>query len=302
MNISPEISVLMPVYNAERYVAKAIESILNQTFKNFEFIIINDGSTDSSLEIIQKYAQQDCRINLISRANKGIVNTLNEGVGIAKAPYIARMDSDDISWNERLFKQFNYLENHPDCAVIGTSTLLIDCDGSPIASFPFKLNHNEIDLELIQGHGGAIAHPTVMFRKNIFNVVEGYSSLFVYAEDFDLWLKMAEKGNLANLPDVLLYYRLHNKSLSHKFKMEQIDSTKKSVNLACQRRGITSCVNSIKYDSNVESDYSLFLKWGWWALADGNLLIARKYALKAFLKSPFSFKSLKLGLCILRGY
>jgi glycosyltransferase involved in cell wall biosynthesis len=297
----PAISVLMPVYNAERYVAEAVESILKQTFTDFEFIIINDGSTDRSLQILQHYAKQDVRIRLINRENRGLVKTLNEGVGLAKTPYIARMDADDISYPCRLAKQVKFLEEHPGFVVIGSKVQLIDEDGDPLRLFSLETTHREIDLAHLQGEGGAIAHPAAMIRKDALKSVGGYRAEFIHSEDLDLWLRMAEGGELGNLPNVLVDYRQHLHSVGHKYRNEQIASTNKAVNDALERRGIVKGKFS-KIEMPIASKKQLILKWGWWALGAGNIKTARKYAIKAFKESPFCLETLKLCACVIRGY
>src|ERR1700726_1508117 len=124
MTSPPTISVLMPVYNAERYVAEAVESILSQTFADFEFIIIDDGSKDRSLAILEEYAARDPRIRLVSRPNTGIVKALNQGLALASGELVARMDADDIAMPERLAKQRDYLADHPECVMVGSRVLV----------------------------------------------------------------------------------------------------------------------------------------------------------------------------------
>jgi glycosyltransferase involved in cell wall biosynthesis len=130
-NRSPLISVCMPVYNAERYVSEAIESVLSQTFKDFEFLILDDGSTDGSLAILKGHAERDPRIRLTSRPNKGLAPTLNELMDQARGEFVARMDADDVSLPERLERQADYLRKHPDCVIVGCHALVMDSDGDP---------------------------------------------------------------------------------------------------------------------------------------------------------------------------
>jgi glycosyltransferase involved in cell wall biosynthesis len=300
-NKPPLVSVLMPVYNAEQFLVEAIESILKQAFTDFEFIIINDGSNDKSLQILQYYATKDSRIRLISRENRGLVKTLNEGVDLARTPYIARMDADDISYPDRLFKQVKFLNEHPSYVVIGSRTQLIDEDGDPLCFFSLETTHQEIDFAHLQGKGGSIAHPAAMFRKNNFNSVGQYRMEFIHAEDLDLWLRMAEVGKLGNLPDLLLDYRQHSQSVGHKCRTEQIDSTNKAIKEAYERRGIINADFKI-IEMPVTNKNQLLLKWGWWALAASNIKTARKYAIKSFKKSPLSLETLKLCACVIRGY
>src|SRR5436305_9543595 len=130
MDDRPQVSVLMPVYNAIRYIGVAVDSVLSQTFSDFEFIIVDDGSTDGSAEILREYAGRDPRIRLISRPNTGLGFALNEALAVARAPFIARMDADDECLPERFEKQIQYLRNHPECVLLGSRVLWIDSDGA----------------------------------------------------------------------------------------------------------------------------------------------------------------------------
>ncbi len=290
----PDISVVMPVYNAERYVAEAIESILNQTFNNFEFIIIDDGSTDNSLKILKDYAHRDKRIRLVSRENKGLIKTLNEGVALAITPLIARMDADDISYSERFAKQIAFFKSHPDCGVVGSKVRFIDDNGDPIISFPVKTNHQDIDGDHLLGYGGAITHPVAMFKKALFHSVKGYDEQFPHAEDLELWLRMAEVSQLANLPDILLDYRQHVQSVGYKFEIEQINSTRKAIENASHRRGVALQAEINEVIKKKSENADIFLKWAWWAFSAENLKTSKKYAIKAFKERPFSIEVLKL--------
>lgn len=298
---SPLLSVVMPVYNAERYLAEAIESVLKQTFTDFEFIIINDGSADLSLDILQAYADGDHRIRLISRENRGLVKTLNEGVDLALTPLIARMDADDICYPERFSKQIQFLKENPGHVVVGSRVRLIDEDNDPLRLFSLETTHQEIDSAHLRGEGGAIAHPAAIFRKDKFNLVGKYRAEYIHSEDLDLWLRMAEAGKLANLPDLLLDYRQHLHSIGHKFRDEQVASTNLAVNDAFARRGVINSHFS-KIEMPIPDKNQLLLKWGWWALGAGNIKTAKKYAMRAFKKNPFSLEALKLCACVIRGY
>lgn len=214
------ISVIMSVYNSEKYLKESIESILTQTYKNFEFIIIDDGSTDNSLNVISQYKKEDNRIKVITRENRGLVYSLNEGIALAKGEYIARMDGDDISINYRLEKQLSFLEENEDISILGSSIYVfgnrdIEQMGKSEKWFEQKLAQQ--DLEKIFLHACAIPHPTIMMRKSIFNVLKGYKDDFKTAEDYDLWLRAIKNGlKIAKLDDKLLRYRVHDTSKTSK--------------------------------------------------------------------------------------
>lgn len=217
MNISnhPRITVLMPVYNCELYIKEAIDSILNQTFSDFEFIIIDDASTDETLPIIRSY--DDNRIKLIEKPlNTGYTNSLNYGLSIAKGEYIARMDGDDISFPERFEKQINFLDKNLDVVVCGSFFKIIETD----KIYAVCENHEEIKLAMLQEC--PIGHPTVMMRKEIFQKYDLiYDVSKEPAEDYDLWTRLSVLGKLHNLQEVLLNYRMHNSQVSKKRNNEQ---------------------------------------------------------------------------------
>lgn len=214
---NPEISVVLPVYNGGKFLNEAIESIISQTYDNFEFIIINDGSTDQSLNIINDYAAIDSRIRVISRENKGLVYSLNEGIDLAKGKYIARMDADDISLPERFELQYNFMEKHSDITILGT---FIDAFGDDEETcihiekwFNEKINDKNEHIKA--SRGCPVPHPTVMMKTD-FAKSEGYSDLYPTMEDYELWIRAISKGyKISNLDIRLLKYRVHSKSKSH---------------------------------------------------------------------------------------
>jgi len=202
-------SVVMSVYNAEEYLAEAIESILNQTYRSFEFIIINDGSTDKSLEVIKKYEQGDDRIILVSRENRGLPYSLNEGILLAKGKYIARMDADDISLSTRLEEQVSFMENNPKIGICGTAILNFDTGSRWILSSTDKMLKSELLFSTV------FAHPTVMMRRTL--LLENkllYNETFLQSQDFELWTRLADYTKFANLKIPLLRYRILDQSIT----------------------------------------------------------------------------------------
>lgn len=209
---SPKVSVLMSVYNAERYLKDSIESILNQTFNSFEFIIINDGSSDSSLDIINHYKSTDDRIVLIDRENKGLIRSLNEGIGISRGEYIARMDADDISLDTRLEKQYRFMRENSEVGVCGTGTINFGEGIKKSKWFPSS-NDKQLKAELL--FSSCFAHPSVMIRKSLLvdnNIF--YEEEFKHAEDFRLWTVLSDYTKFSNLNEVLLKYRVLNDSIT----------------------------------------------------------------------------------------
>ena len=294
---SPTISVIMPVYNAERYVAIAVESILNQTYFDFEFIIINDGSSDQSLSILQKYAKEDNRIRLVTRENRGLVFTLNEMIEIAKGKIIARMDADDISLPNRLNTQYDFMLNNQHILASGCNSELIDEFGYKIGTHILPNEHQEIDYNNLRGRC-SICHPSAVMRSKYLKNIGGYNRYARNAEDLDLWLRLAEAGRLANISDILLKYRVHFASESAIHNVNQKNTAINVCNIAWKRRGIEACVidPSVAWRSGSDRDaqLSFALQNGWAAWKRKHREAWWNYTKKAILLNPFSISSWKL--------
>lgn len=205
----PKVTVLMPVYNGEKYLREAIESILNQSFKNFEFLIINDGSTDNSVGIINSFS--DKRIKLIdNKINSGIVSALNQGIDLALSEYIARMDSDDISLKDRLSEQIKFMNKNPEIGILGSWVKVLHKQGNFIDRY--YTEHEDIKASLI--FNTSLAHPTVMLRKSIIDKHKiRYDCNYRHSEDYELWTRLIDLTLFANLPKVLFNYRKHEDSI-----------------------------------------------------------------------------------------
>ena len=207
MNV-PSVSVILPAYNCEKYIARAIESVLYQTFTDFELIIINDGSTDRTEEIIKSFS--DPRILYqINNPNQGLVFTLNKGIEIAKGKYIARMDGDDIAFRERFEKQLNYLDKNGNVDLVATVVALIDENDHPCGTWESdERNISEKDIRNQLPKDNCIAHPTVMGKMEIFRKYK-YNPTQSQSEDYDLWLRMISDGVIIHkLPEPLLQHRI----------------------------------------------------------------------------------------------
>jgi glycosyltransferase involved in cell wall biosynthesis len=211
----PKITVLMPVYNGETYLREAIESILAQSFRDFEFLIINDGSTDQSVSIIKSY--YDPRIRQIDNdQNMGLVNTLNKGLLIAQGEYIARMDCDDISMPDRLKKQVEYMERHPNVGVCGT---WIEWYGE---EYVFEYPTDDRGIKEAMLSYCALAHPAVMFGPSLLKTKKiYYNSAFEHIEDYELWSRLAPITTFVNIPEMLLKYRIHPGQICRKYVERQ---------------------------------------------------------------------------------
>jgi glycosyltransferase involved in cell wall biosynthesis len=299
---APKVSVVMTVYNAEPYLRDAIDSILRQTFGGFEFIIVNDGSTDRSPEILNEIARIDPRVRLISRGNTGIVAAANEGIAAARGQYLARMDADDVSLPRRFERQVEYLDAHPDCVVVGSRVMNTDPHGIPVAPSEHALTHAEIDAQLMTvGGGWALLQPATMMRLEAVRKVGGYRGAYNISEDHDLFLRLAEVGTVANLPDVLFHYRRRYDGASHTHLHQLAEAKEKVLREAHQRRGLP-----VPPGWKVEPWKPVPVgeqarAWGWAALRAGNVAVAREHAGSALRHAPFSAATWRLVFCALRG-
>lgn len=222
MNKTPKVTVLMPVYNAEKYLKEAIDSILNQTFKDFEFLIINDGSIDKSVDIIESY--NDFRIKLIHNdQNRGIIHTLNKGLELAQGKYIARMDADDISLPNRLDKQVDFMEQNKEIGIAGTYIRVFNgkfsYKGQKLFTKSKKIKEGLMFRNLLM-------HPSIVMRKSMLEEYSlKYNKRHKHLEDYGLWVEASNHMKLANIPKHLLKYRNNPNSitkLADKKKKERI--------------------------------------------------------------------------------
>lgn len=293
-----KISVIMSVYNSSRYLAAAIESIIKQTFSDFEFIIINDGSTDDSLEIIQHYSLSDNRIKVISRENKGLVVSLNEGIENAMGEYIARMDADDISHPTRLMEQIEYLEKHPEVVCIGTGARVIDKKGRYLINKSTVTGSHNVLSSALSGVC-PIAHPSAMFLTCVAKKVGGYSIDDYPAEDLSLWLKMSHHGEINNLSSILLDYRIHDESISTQRHSAQLKKTYEICNQECLRRGRTFQFNAIegRADESKVSQYEITRRHAWWAYKSRQWRTTFIYGLKCIRLNSFKSDGWRIVYC-----
>jgi len=204
----------MPAYNAEKYISEAIESILNQTFKDFEFIIINDGSTDSTPNIIDKYARLDKRIIVLNNEkNLNIAESRNRGVEIAKGKYIATMDSDDRALPDRLKNQLEFLESNKDIAIsIGNINIM---DGKGVFQYTRNYPVADKDIRSKVYRFNPFPNPTIMCRREVYEKNGKYNNAYVPIDDFDFWLRAGTQFKFGNCGKIVLDYRVASKSASH---------------------------------------------------------------------------------------
>ena len=206
----PKVSVLIPVYNAGQYLAQAIDSILSQTFKDWELILINDGSTDNSEAIIGRY--DDERIYYLkNETNLGLIKTLNKGIDYCHGEYIARMDADDISQPDRFRQQIRFLDKNPAYAMCGTDAAVIDNAGNRTGKIRNLSDNDYLQVNLL--FSPPFIHPSVMIRREILHH-NRYNEGYKHVEDYELWTRIAKLGKIANISKDLLKYRWHDSNVS----------------------------------------------------------------------------------------
>ena len=220
MNCLPRVTVLMPVFNGEEFLQEAVESILCQTFPDFELLIINDGSTDGSREILIRLS--DPRIRLIhNERNMGLIATLNHGMGLARGEYIARMDCDDVSRPERLAKQVDFLDQNPEVGICGAWFRKF----GPGTNKVVRWETEPVAVRASMLFSCTLPHPTVMLRKALFAAHDLlYDAAYPHAEDYDLWSRALNFMQAANLPEVLLDYRVHPHQVTQRLSEAQVET------------------------------------------------------------------------------
>lgn len=201
--MAPQITVLLPVYNGEQYIAEAVTSILEQTYTDFELLVMDDGSTDGTPQVLAPFAARDTRVRLYRRENRGLIATLNEGLAMASTELVARMDADDHAMPQRLALQKAFMDEHPHMALCGTGMEMYESGRmvTPRSNAPF---------DILCLFGSPLAHPTVMYRRSVVLGLGGYAANMPAGEDYDLWCRIAAAGYcIDNLPQALLRYREH---------------------------------------------------------------------------------------------
>ncbi len=209
----PKVTILLPIFNAEKYIETCLSSLMHQTFTDFEILAINDGSTDGTLEILERLGEKDSRIKIVNQENKGLISTLNKGLGLATGEYIARMDSDDIAHHERIAIQSNYMDENYKCLLCSSDYLTFNDKNGHLKRFKTRQTANFHAAEMI--FGPSIAHPTVMFRTEDFARLNlKYNPIYKDAEDYELWTRVYLHGNIKTLPRPLMKIRQHGASIT----------------------------------------------------------------------------------------
>jgi glycosyltransferase involved in cell wall biosynthesis len=290
----------MPVYNAQEYVDRAIDSVLAQTYPDFEFVIVNDGSTDNTLVRLQEHAANDRRIRVLSRPNTGIVGAENDGIELARGKYIARIDADDWCDQRRFEIQVDRMEQGPELVALGTAVNIVDTSGDPLGVFPVPLTHGEIEERHLRGLS-SIHHPSVMMRAEAVRKVGGYREVSRPADDFDLWMRLGEIGKLANLPDCLVTKRQTVDGIvGSTLGTPMGDAIQRILEDTWRRRRLPG--KPTLPQRTVLSRSDLYRQWAWMALEHGHRRVARKYAVKSVCRQPYHPKAWRAVLCAMRGH
>jgi glycosyltransferase involved in cell wall biosynthesis len=298
-NEEPRISVLMPVYQAERYLEEAVESILAQSFDDFELIALDDGSTDASSRMLEALARRDDRIRVRRSEHAGLVTQLNWGIAAARGEFIARMDADDVSRPERFERQLGYLDANPDCVAVGTGTDEVDPERRIIRTLDIRTCHEEIESRLMRGDGGALIHASALYRTDALRRIDGYRKEFEYGEVIDLHLRLGEIGRLANLPEVLYEYRRNFASVCFARGLEVRRKQDASIRASLVRRGLDpKSAPERRPCLAPSSDDAIWAVWANHALVANHPGTARYYAFKAFRAAPSRHWKLLIRVCL----
>lgn len=296
MATGPLIGVVMPVFNGQRYLAPTIEAILEQTYRNFQFVIVDDGSTDNSMQIVERYAKKDERIIVLEQRNSGISQALNAGISMVTAPYVAPVDQDDISLPSRLEAEVALLEAESDVVCVSGWYQIIDGKGRYLTTLRTPSGNDNIQQIALTG-ACPICHSGCMMRKSAVLKVGGYDPAFDLAQDLDLFLRLGEVGRLENLDIPVLKYRLHDSASSEKRGTAQRERARLACERAWSRRGISGIFEATELwrpGPSPESRHKFMLMYGWWAFNSHQRKTAIVYAGKAIRAIPSSLDGWKL--------
>ena len=276
----------MAVHNGSRYLPEALRSLREQTFSSFECIVVDDGSTDETPALLKGTVREDDRFRVIARPNRGLTRSLNEGILAAAGEYVARMDGDDVCLPDRFSRQVAWLRTNPACVAVGGQVMRIDEDGWPIGPWSVPLTHDAIDALHLGGLGGGMVHPATMIRRDALMSLGGYEESLEAAQDFDLWLRLAERGRLANLNELILNYRVHLTSVSIGRRTLQFECLKRACLAARVRRGLPGEPDRLKRSTDKLTPFQLRRQFVRLALKSGCFGTARKHALAGWRREP----------------
>jgi glycosyltransferase involved in cell wall biosynthesis len=282
----------MPVFNAGRFLTVALDSVLAQTEPRFEFIIVDDGSRDLSPRILADYARRDARLRIVTQENRGVASSLNAGLAHCTGEFIFRMDADDLSLPTRLAVQWAEMQRRPACVALGAAVIFTDSEARPLKKYCPPLDPAGIEAGLTDGNGGALVHPTVVFRRAALLAVGGYREKYDFIEDLDLYVRLLEHGGeLRNLAEPLYHYRQHPQSVNHRLGHRDAQTAEIIAGLRARQglppwpgRGGGAPQTGLALDECRR-------KWALEAVEGGHLATARANALAAVRSRPFNRKN-----------
>jgi glycosyltransferase involved in cell wall biosynthesis len=295
MPASPRISVVMAVFNSGAYLRQSLASIRWQSFTDWECICVDDGSTDDSAEILRDFATMDSRFRVLSQSNAGIAAALNRGDAAALGDWIARMDSDDIATPHRLEKQWEFIQREPETVVVGGNVQYIDPDGLPMSRSNNVTDHDELSRRLLNGEGGTFAHPTLLMSRRAIMQAGQYRERFRWAHDTDLLLRLAPLGRIANLPDVLLHYRQHEKSFCATRSDQIRGDLAKLLAEARAERGLNGDYTIATQLGRRRRRSPVVTKWARQAARSGNYRAALKHWRRQLAREPLTLLTARMS-------
>lgn len=294
---APKVSVVVAVHNAGAFLRAALDSVAGQTLRDFEVVVIDDGSTDESPAVLAEFAARDARFRVVTQVNTGLTKTLNIALKLCRGELVARMDADDVCLPDRFEKQVAFLDAHPDVVLLGGAYELIDERDRRLHVIRPPADDATLQTHCLAGTT-PICHPLAMFRRADALAVGGYDESFPVAQDLDFWLRLGERGKMAALPDVLLRYRMHPKSVSEKKQALQVECMRRGAENARARRGLPTGgfanKDGWRADGSAGSVLRQTLQYGWWAWNLGERRTAAAYGARAVRLAPLSADAWKL--------
>jgi glycosyltransferase involved in cell wall biosynthesis len=282
----------MPVHNTAGYLPETLDSLLAQTFTDFELLILDDGSTDATPAVLKGYAERDSRIRVITRENKGIITSRNELLAECRGKYMAANDADDLSIPTRLEKQVAYMEQHPECVLLGSRVVEMDPYGSPVFVTQQPLDNDAIEKQLLSNLGGwAIVQSSMICRTDAARKIGGYDVSLgppgkpCFSEDHDFFVRLAELGKTANLAEPLVWYRRHYSSTTRTYYLEKLaqhrEAKERVLRQAHAARKLAFPTDWRFTPITAPPRDEQARRWGWAAIKNGNIEVARKHAWSA---------------------
>jgi len=289
----PIVSVVLPVYNPGNFLAPAINSIIDQSYQDWELICVNDGCTDQSRERLERFAGQDKRIRVHHQENAGVVAAANRGCELARADLICRMDADDISMPNRIQHQVDFMQTHPEYAAVSGSILEIDTDSEPLGIQSLPCDHETILSRLLRRETG-LFNPACIMRTDAFRKIGGFREKYQWIEDHDLWLRMSQVGRLGNTSELVLHYRLHASSCTWTMAQLRSDLMSELMRESHAERGIVG--ETRKQKSPPVRSLAGSGKWARKAVRGGYPRTALKHLRKLWQENGLTWYSLRMLL------